>query len=171
MTDTPSENPNPQTPARRADAALAARREAAADRLAFEEWLGAIDVGPEPDPMLAILERIMAAGGIEDLPGIANTLPWKLALGRPFEVIDWRDRESDYDQGLARYMLVDAIDLETGEKVTLSTGAANVMAFLFVAKRRGWLPVQMQVVEASRPTEKGFKPLWPMPVPAGRVTP
>lgn len=72
---------------------------------------------------------------------------------------------SQYEgEGPAWFVVFDAIRLDTGERVAVSTSSSNVLAALLNCIKRGRFPERkMMFVESDRPTKAGFVPLWLVP--------
>lgn len=133
-----------------------AQREAAINAQ-LTVWFEAIPNAGE-DGGLGILEQILAATSLEDLDR-----PWASGglgewTGWCVEVRSLRKMESDFPGGSGWFMLIDAVVVETGEAITLSTGSSNVMAQLLVANHLGVLPARFVPRVAEEPTANGFYP-------------
>ena len=88
--------------------------------------------------------------------------------GTPFEIHGFTWRPSSYEEGAPVFFVIQATDLSTGDRKTLTTGSLNVLAQLSNLARRGRLPGAVRMlVESDKPTKRGFKPLWLM-TPPGR---
>jgi hypothetical protein len=98
----------------------------------------------------SIIESNLRAESIGDLFADEGTIAAKDYLGIPIEVIDVRLAEGEVEGKPANYMLIDAVNLDSGEKVILNTGAPNITSKLLNAKLRGWLPMQVAVKEVGR---------------------
>jgi hypothetical protein len=67
--------------------------------------------------------------------------------------------ESEFAGGLPFFLIVDAADLETGELVTITTGAVSVVAQLAKAHQLGQIPGWRVVPrQAERPSASGYYP-------------
>lgn len=124
------------------------------------------EVESNEDAHRAIVARILAADTPEALLQMTNTTPLQDMEGIALEVTDVRFMRSAYDEGPPIYALVDAVNLETGEAVTITTGSLNVLAQLVAAKGKGWLPIR-GVPTPSKQTAAGFKAWWLAAPPAG----
>jgi hypothetical protein len=79
--------------------------------------------------------------------------------GRVITVHDMRARESDFEGPLGLYLILDATDNATGEKVLISCSSQMSMVQLVTLRKRGQLPVKVEVVEKDKPTKAGFRPI------------
>lgn len=90
--------------------------------------------------------------------------PWRADglrafLGHPLRVDGLRRMPSEFGGGLPFFLVVDAADLGTGEKVTVTTGAVSVVAQLAKAFALGLIPGWRVVPrEAERPSSSGYYP-------------
>ena len=106
-----------------------------------------------------ILAQLLA---VED--PAALDAPWRSdglteLLGRPLRIDGLRRMESEYDSGLPFFLIIQAADLETGEQLTVTTGAVSVVAQLTKAWSLGLIP-GFRVVprQADRPSKSGYYP-------------
>lgn len=106
-----------------------------------------------------ILEQLATVENVADLDA-----PWRAEgmanwIGEPLEIRGLRRLESDYQGGLPFFLVVDAASLETGEKVTFTTGAVGVVAQLGKAYQLGAIPGWRVIPRQSeRPSESGYYP-------------
>ncbi len=135
----------------------------------------AVVIRPEIAAMYeAMVEDIPEAGG-DGVEGILVQLaqatsvdaldaPWRADglsayLGRPLRIESLRRMPSEYGSGLPFFLIVNAADLETGELVTLTTGAVSVVAQLAKANQLGQVPGWRVIPrQAERPSASGFYP-------------
>lgn len=114
----------------------------------------------------SILGPLFDAEEIEDLDR-----PWRSEslgkyIGRTFRFESIKMLPSDFTEGLGLYLVVEGVDTETGEKAVATTGSVSVMVQLMIANMRRWLPRDLVVCEAERPTKNGYRPLH-LEVPRG----
>jgi len=110
-----------------------------------------------------IVAQILAAESDEELAAMqgGNTIGWRDLLGVPVELVGFRWRPSDYDEGASLYFVVFGVRLDTGEPVVLTTGSRNIMAQLVNRAKRGALSgAVVKATEPEKTTRAGFKPLW-----------
>lgn len=108
-----------------------------------------------------IVAQLLAAQSDEDLENFGNATGWKELAGIPMELHGFRWLPSTFDEGAAVFFVVQATRLDTGERVTLTTGSLNVLAQLSNMARRGTLVGAIrELTEAETATRQGFKPLW-----------
>lgn len=121
-----------------------------------------VEVVDDPDSISrSIIAQLLAADSDEALQDFGNAVGWRELLEVPCELHGFNWRVSDYAEGAPIYFIVSATRLDTGERVTLTTGSLNVLAQLSNMARRGTLVGGIwQLHEADKPTKAGFKPLW-----------
>jgi len=112
----------------------------------------------------AIAERILNA---EDLAGLfidLKTTACKDAIGVPIEIRSCRVMRSNIDGARGTYMLLEAVNLTTGELCVFNTGAPQIMAVCLSATRQGALPLQVTVAEAAAAQPGKSAPLCLQPI-------
>lgn len=118
----------------------------------------------DPDKMAAeIVAQILAAESDEQLAAMqgGNAIGWRDLLDVPIELLGFRWRPSDYDEGASLYFVVFGTRLDTGEGVVLTTGSRNIMAQLVNRAKRGALSgAVVKATQAEKATQRGFHPLW-----------
>lgn len=105
-----------------------------------------------------IVEQILSATTDEELE-LGEATPWQNLLGIPVEIYGFRFRPSDYKEGAPVFVVVQAIRLDTGQAVVLTTGGFNVLAQLSNLARRERFPSVWKLAEPSRATAAGHMPL------------
>lgn len=172
-----SETKTPQTPAAKPPAAAApggelATRSFASTDLEHLQTLkdilltGELNVEVIDDPgeiSRGIVAQLLAAGSDEELENFGNAEGWREFMGVPFELHGFRWLPSDYagEGGSAIYFVVQATNLESGERQTLTTGSMNVLAQLTNMAERGTLVGAVRMLtKAERDTKGGFRPYW-----------
>lgn len=107
----------------------------------------------------SILLQIAKAEDVTDLDAPWRADGLKAFIGHPLEVRGLRRMASEYAGGLPFFLIVDAADLETGELVTVTTGAVSVVAQLAKAWQLGSIPGWRVIPrEADRPSSSGYYP-------------
>lgn len=122
-----------------------------------------------------MLLQILGAESDEELEIFGNTISMReiarrfvshdglpVQPGTPFEIVTpgFRWRPSDFDgEGMAVYFIVFGKSLETGERLTLTTGSGSVMAQLANRAKRGTL-IGAQVL-ATEPEKSTGRSRWP----------
>lgn len=114
-----------------------------------------------------IIAQLLTATSDEQL-AIGKAIGWQSLEGVPVEIRGFRWRKSDFEDGSPLYVLVQGVDLTTGEfHPAITCGSKNVLAILSNLARRGQLPGAVwKLVKAEKPTEGGFYPLWLEKIPA-----
>lgn len=111
------------------------------------------------DGMEGIIAQLLQAEDATDLDA-----PWRADgltayLGRRLRIDGLRRMPSEFDGGLPFFLIVEAADLETGEKVTLTTGAVSVVAQLVKAWDLGSIPGWRVIPrQAERASSSGYYP-------------
>lgn len=106
-----------------------------------------------------VMQILQAADADEILEG-AEVTPAKAMLGKPLRINGARAKKSAYEEGATMYVLIDAVDLGTGEVVKISCGSRNVLAQLYRTYQLNAFPLDCRILESERPTANGFRPLW-----------
>lgn len=97
----------------------------------------------------AIMARILSSDSLEDIFREDGSTATRDLVGVPLEVRDCVVRESSLEGKQGVYMLLDAYRLDEGVPVLVNTGSPKVMAQVMRCKQRGFLPIQVQVVEVA----------------------
>lgn len=114
----------------------------------------------------AIMRGILAAEDVAAVFEMAGTTPAKELLDVAIIVTDYRFMRSEHDDGAPVYALIDAARDDTGEALKVTCGGRNVLAQLLTLGRLHALPRRCKIIEAGKPTARGFKPMWLQPVGA-----
>lgn len=132
----------------------------------IDDWTPFIlaDATPEfEDSEQATRDIVMQILQAEDVDAVlegANVTPARDLLGVPLRINGAKAKKSAYEDGATMYVLIDAVNLATGEMVKISCGARNVMAQLFRTYQLNGFPLDCRILESERPTAEGFRPLW-----------
>ena len=107
-----------------------------------------------------IIMQLLAATTDEELQNFGNATGWRELENVPVVLKGFRWRPSSFDEGGPLYVIVNAINAETGEQLVLTTGSANVLAQLSNMARRGTLVDSVwQLVKSEKTTANGYRPL------------
>lgn len=104
----------------------------------------------------AIVEQIGKATSVEELLAPTATASTEDYLDLPLQVQETRWMKSSFAEGLGVFAVVDAIRLDTGDQITFSCGASNVMAKLFKAQTERWDLPPVRLYKSPTPTANGF---------------
>ena len=107
-----------------------------------------------------IVLRILASGDADQVFDQAGTTPCSDILNTPIKITGARAMKSAYESGATMYLLLDVVDLTSGESLLVTCGARNVMAQLYRLTQLDALPVDCRIVPSERPTAEGYRPLW-----------
>jgi hypothetical protein len=105
-----------------------------------------------------IAQRLANATTPEELSGEGGPEGLRNHFGKPFFVRRVRFLPGRFEQGPGFYALIDAVDKETGEALTFTSGAVNVLIFLARAEQMDWLDRPVIAKEAETPTADGYRP-------------
>jgi hypothetical protein len=95
---------------------------------------------------VAALDAPWRSGGLEEWANV------------PLGILGIRKMPSDYPGGLPWFLVVDAAAIDSGEKVTFTTGAVGVVAQLVKAHQLGAFPLVVIPRQSARPTASGYFP-------------
>lgn len=118
---------------------------------AIELLTGARELAPEDSTAItrSIMERALRADTVEDIFAEEGTIATKDYVGIPIQVNGVKLNEGELEGEPSVYMLVEALNLNTGEVVILNTGAPNIMAKLYRLHQLEKLPIKVAVKEAA----------------------
>ena len=75
------------------------------------------------------------------------------------EITGARGMVSSYEEGAPAYAIVQAIVLDTGERIQFTTGARAVQAVILKHIGEGWMPFRARLAIRRMPTKRGYYPL------------
>lgn len=107
----------------------------------------------------AILEQIAQATTPGDLDAPWNAGGFGALAGIPIRVYGIRKMPSDFGSGLSFFLVVDGARLDSGEKITATTGSVSVVAQLVKAWSLDAFPWDVVPTLAKRPTKDGYYPM------------
>ena len=117
---------------------------------------------PEADDSEAyesIVTQLLSADGVDAL-----NAPWEAGkaeqlAGKRLKVEEISRRASDFQEGLGIYLVIKGVNLDSGERFTLTLGSVSVLAQLARIHSLNALPAIVEVTVADRPTAKGYRPM------------
>jgi hypothetical protein len=124
---------------------------------AYESALATVpDAGG--DGFESILAALLLATDVMDLDA-----PWRSAgfgelVNVPLVITGIRKMPSDYPGGLPWFLIADGAIVETGETVSITTGAVSIVAQLTKAHQLGGFPLRVIPRQAERPSKSGYYP-------------
>jgi len=107
-----------------------------------------------------ILRQILKATTAEDIINAGAAVNTDKVLDMPMTVLSIRAGESTFKDGPDRFLIVDAIILSNGDKVTFSTSASDVVMKLTALDMRHMLPCDIRLSRATKPTAAGYYPVF-----------
>lgn len=125
----------------------------------FAQMASMLPQADEGDGAEAIVAQILSAATIEDLDAPWRAEEGKALIGKPISIVGAKARKSDYADGLGVFLVVDAVNLETGEATIFTTGSVSVVAQIVKAFCMDALPFNAMLCQSARPTKDGYYPL------------
>jgi hypothetical protein len=125
-------------------------------------------VEDDPDAISQeIVAQLLNAASDDELESVGSATGWRTLLNVPMRIHGFRWRPSAYfgksedGGGASVFFVVQATRLDTGERVVLTTGSRNALAQLCnLAQRQQLVDSIWMMVEATKATGRGFKPIW-----------
>lgn len=132
-------------------------------------YLMATEEPPESDPdemALGMMAQILLASTSEEALAALDLQRAKtMCGGEPggrspvLEIRGARALKSDYEDGAAVYCIVQAVQLDTGERIQFTTGARAVQMVIAKHLYEGWIPFRGALEIRREKTRRGFYPL------------
>lgn len=108
---------------------------------------------------MEIALRILESETAEEILNPAETVDAEDLAGAPFVLNAVAISRSNKDGGIGYFATLDATHPETGERMAISCGAANVVVQAVSLYERGFLPIKVFIEVAAKATSRGFYPL------------
>lgn len=117
---------------------------------------------PEDDDAVQerILRSILSATTREDLANAGGTVSTEDLLNVELRCHAIHPAESTFEDGPGFFLHVDVETIANGDRVTLSTGAQDIVAKLVTASKRGWLPFDFTLYRSENRTKAGYYPIF-----------
>jgi hypothetical protein len=110
-----------------------------------------------------IMAQILNAETDAELTSFGSAVGWRTLQGVPMSIHGFNWRPSSFDEGGPIFFVIQAVRVDTGEALVLTTGANTVLAQLVNMAKRRKLPMPYgetwAIEEARKETKAGFKPL------------
>lgn len=104
----------------------------------------------------AIVGKILEAESESEVWADVGTIGARDVIDRPLTILGVRWNKSGYDEGLPVYAIMDCVDPDSGETLTVTCGAAKIMARLLQLQRLGLpFPKRVKVIESAK-SAQGF---------------
>jgi hypothetical protein len=124
----------------------------------FHDMLEAVPDAVDDDGF-GIIAGLLEA---EDWEGLNRESKLPDAVDQAGKQLKWTDvskRPSDLGEGLPYYLIIDAVNVATGEAVKFQTSAPGVVIPAIKLQQWGKLPALCQIEKSAKPTKAGFYPL------------
>jgi hypothetical protein len=131
-------------------------RRAAIEAKAVEVLMEFPDGGEDGE--LRIYEQLLSATTLEEIDQ-----PWAINglgqfVGQVVQINSGTRMPSDYSEGFAWYLVLDAVVCETGEALAMPTSSRAIIMQVGMLRRLGLLPAKFIVRVADKPTDRGYYP-------------
>lgn len=113
----------------------------------------------EDDDGTGILTRMLEAQTWEDLNVLGNLPSLESLSPCRLKVLKIAKRESDLGGRMPVYLLVDAVNPDSGEMVKFNTSAGQPFLAMAMLHHMGNLPALIEVKPSDKPTRRGYRPL------------
>lgn len=133
-----------------------AEGESAMERLSRK--LAHLVQSPE-DASINIASRILDAETAEDILAPVEALNAEDLNGAPFTLNSVAILPSGMDGGIGFFAVFDASDPQTGDQMSITCGAANVVAQAAALYDKGFLPMTVVIEISRKATSRGFYPM------------
>lgn len=129
----------------------------------LQSYLGSkltVEIEEDPEEIeRQIIGQILSAETVDEVLASGTTTPARDILERPIVMGDVKFLNSEYEQGAPFFAVIDAVDVQTGERLPVSCGGKKVLAQLLKCKSHGWFPQKVVFRQSARPTKAGYFPL------------
>lgn len=132
----------------------------AADIVRYEVAGRTVTLMPTENAAEAIMDRILASPSLEDVFDAANTTSAEDVDSRPFMLKEVSFYKSDFEEGPGVYAIIYVDFVDDGTSRVLTCGGGNVVAQLIAVSEFGMPPWPICLKKNTRPTSRGFFPLW-----------
>lgn len=112
----------------------------------------------ESDGGASIIEAILNTADVHELGSPWGEKDQDALVGKWLIFTEASRSVSDF-KGLGVFLVVQAVDCKTGEKLTTTTGSVNIVAQLVRAYTLDSFPLKARIMKAERPTKNGYWPL------------
>lgn len=112
----------------------------------------------ESDSGAGIIEAILGAVDVHDLDAPWDTKDPDALIGQWLIITDATRSMSTYKESLGVFLVITAVQEDTGEEITFTTGSMSIVAQVVKAYAQDMLPLRAKLVRAEKPTASGY---WP----------
>lgn len=137
-----------------------------------QKYLDTMDRLPVEDPdeiAKEIVARRLQATNIADVLAPMEVISGKDIPRVPLHVFGVHFNRSTFEGLVNVYAVMDAVNKDTGQHVTVASGAADVLAQLYKLVEFDAFPMDLQFVPANRPSANGYFPIHLEAVPPSPV--
>jgi hypothetical protein len=115
-----------------------------------------LDVESSEQAQYAIAQDILNSRTLEDAFGSRKSIATCDYQDKPIEVRSFRFRPGEIEGKQGNYLLLDVVDLDTGEALVLNTSATNIIALVCRAELEQALPIKV-TIRPAREAKAGRK--------------
>lgn len=123
-------------------------------------YINGLEPEDEAEVQDRILRNILTAPSPDDLADAGGAVKAADLLNVHLRAHALHPAESSYESGPGWYLHVDVETVSNGDRMTMSTGAQDVIAKLVQAARRGWLPFDFKLERSAKATKAGYFPIF-----------
>ncbi len=104
-----------------------------------------------------ILLEILNAPTVADILG-STAIGLDSIIGQPFTIHKAELQKSDFEDGLAAYVVLHS-EMDSGERCVITSGAQSVVAQAIRMNQLGAFPQRVSSKKAVKPTKNGYYPI------------
>lgn len=112
----------------------------------------------ESDSGASIIEAILGAVDVHDLDSPWDTKDPDALVGQWLIITEASRSMSTYKESLGVFLVITAVQEDTGEEIVFTSGSMGVVAQVVKAYAADMLPLRAKLVRADKPTANGY---WP----------
>ena len=144
-----------ETPAAGTDVAVVSQ----ATMALFAQMAVGIPEADDSEAYESIVTQLLSADGVDALNAPWDANKSEQLAGKRLKLEQITRRASDFGEGLGIYLVCKGVNLDSGERFTITIGSVSVVAQLARIHHLDALPAIVELMVAERPTAKGFRPM------------
>jgi hypothetical protein len=113
----------------------------------------------QDDDGFGLIKDILTATNWQELNRESELDNLQKYVGKTLKIIGMERRVSEIEGGMPWYLMVDAIDVASGELIKLNTSAGTPMAKMTMLHKFNNLPALVKITKTDKATRSGFYPL------------